>query len=190
MGAVPAGQALRRDGAQPGDDIYVSGTLGDAGLGLALAEGRAPALPAAAAAAVLAALNRPQPRLALGQALRGLASSALDISDGLAQDLGHILERSGVGATVEAASLPLSAALLACEPAQARRWALGAGDDYELCFTAPRRQAAALARLAVEQHIRLTRIGHIEAGAGLRILDQGQPLALAAAGFQHFQGTP
>lgn len=188
IGTVAAGQALRRDGAQVGDDIYVSGTLGDAGLGLALAEGRAPVLAAAEQRAALAALNRPQPRLALGQALRGLATSAIDISDGLAQDLGHILERSGVGASLDAASLPLSAALRACDPAQARRWALGAGDDYELCLTAPPRLAPVLVALAQELSVTLTRIGQIEAGSGLRILDQGRPLS-APAGFQHFQGS-
>jgi thiamine-monophosphate kinase len=189
MGTVPAGQALRRDGARPGDDIYVSGTVGDAGLGLQLAIGQTlPGVPAAAQQSAMKALNRPRPRLALGLALRGLASSAIDISDGLAQDLGHILERSGVGATLDADRLPLSESLLACDHQQALHWALSAGDDYELCFTAAPDQAGALADLARQQHARLTRIGHIEAAAGLRITRQGNALSLDLAGFQHFQG--
>jgi len=186
MGSVPAGQALRRDGAKPGDDIYVSGTLGDAGLGLQLAQGQKYSLPEPARAAALAALNRPQPQLALGQALRGLATSAIDLSDGLAQDLGHILERSGVGATLDADALPLSPALQACAREQALHWALSAGDDYQLCFTAAPAHAGALAELAGQQHARLTRIGHIEAAAGLRIMAQGKSLPPGPAGFQHF----
>ena len=189
MGTVPQGQALRRDGARPGDDIYVSGTPGDAGLALLLATGQIPPnLTVHAQQAALKALNRPTPRLALGMALRGLASSAIDISDGLAQDLGHILDRSRLGATLNTELLPLSAALLACEHQQALRWALSAGDDYELCFTAAPEHARAIAELAHQHHARLSRIGHIDATPGLRLLQQGQPLPLALPGFQHFQG--
>lgn len=186
IGSVPAGQALCRHGARPGDAIYVSGTLGDAGLGLALVQGRVSALEVALAAQAEKRLHEPTPRLALGLGLRGLASAALDVSDGLAQDLGHILTRSGVGATLELERLPLSAALRACPAEQALAWALGAGDDYELCFTVPPENEAALAVLGASLGLLLSRVGHIEAAAGLRLTRGGQPWQAPVAGFQHF----
>ncbi len=137
-GRCPPGEALTRAGARPGDRIFVSGALGDAGGGLEIALGRRPARPAASAEALLARLHRPAPRLALGCALRGIASAAIDISDGLCQDLGHVLEASGVGARIDADLVPLSPALLeVAGDAAARALALSAGDDYELLFTVP-----------------------------------------------------
>ena len=137
-GRCPPGEALTRAGARPGDRIFVSGALGDAGGGLEIALGRRPARPAASAEALLARLHRPAPRLALGCALRGIASAAIDVSDGLCQDLGHVLEASGVGARIDADLVPLSPALLeVAGAAAARALALSAGDDYELLFTVP-----------------------------------------------------
>jgi len=184
-GFVPPGAALTRKGARPGDLIYVSGTLGDGGAGLAVASGGL-ACAVADAAWLRGRLDRPTPRVSTGMALRGIATAAVDISDGLAADLGHILERSGVGARVELEALPLSAELLrAASSAQARQWALTAGDDYELCFTVPPEQAAAVAALPVL----CTRIGVIEAATGLRIVNgQGQPVTLSATGHDHFSG--
>ncbi|MCE2947652.1 MAG: thiamine-phosphate kinase [bacterium] len=189
LGEVPAGQALRRDGACAGDEVWVSGTLGDAAIGLALLTGaRAPALDAAAAAACIERLEAPQPRVALGLALRGIASAALDVSDGFAADLGHILERSGVGACVEVARLPASAALapFADDPA-VREALLGGGDDYELCFTAPAAAAADVVRAAAQAGVLVTRVGRIVPGAGLALVDEdGRELPPARRGFDHF----
>lgn len=182
IGSVPAGGALRRDGARVGDGIYVSHTLGGAGLGLALALGEPLSAPASVRQAALTALNRPEPQLALGLALRGLASSAIDISDGLAQDLGHILSRSNVGAKIDAGLLPLAPGLLdGCGGDRARTLALTAGDDYQLCVTIPREREAEVAGWPG-----LTRIGDIESEPGLRIWQEGKRLLLPQAGFQHF----
>ncbi|MEP7064227.1 MAG: thiamine-phosphate kinase, partial [Betaproteobacteria bacterium] len=140
LGDVPAGTALRRSGARAGDDVWVSGTLGDAMLGLAAIEGQV-ALSAAAMAATRARLESPTPRVALGQRLRGVASAAIDVSDGLAGDLVHILERSNVGASIDRAALPRSPAmqeaLAGPQRAHAFKCLIAGGDDYELCFTAP-----------------------------------------------------
>ena len=138
LGEVPKGQALRRRGARPGDDLWVSGALGDAALGLLVLQGKLEP-PVAARHHLIERYRLPQPRLALGQALRGLAHAAIDISDGLLADLGHILETSGIGAELWADQLPLSAA--ARELPGARDAALAGGDDYELLFTAPRAAA-------------------------------------------------
>ncbi|MCA3150078.1 MAG: thiamine-phosphate kinase, partial [Rhodocyclaceae bacterium] len=189
FGEVPAGQALRRDGAGVGDDVWVSGTLGDAAIGLALLTGgRAPAPDAAAAQACMQRLEAPQPRVALGIALRGVASAAIDVSDGFAADLGHILERSGVGARIEFDCLPVSDALVPWAGDEAVRAALlGGGDDYELCFTAPATARAAVERAAGLAGVRVTRVGRIEAGGGLAVIDpSGQVLQPPRAGFDHF----
>ncbi|MDH5738502.1 MAG: thiamine-phosphate kinase, partial [Gammaproteobacteria bacterium] len=133
MGTCPAGQAICRSGASAGDLIYVSGSLGDAAMALHLMN-RGEVVPPI----LLARYENPSPRLALGEALQGIASSAIDVSDGLLADLGHILDRSGVGALLETDSLPLSEALLeVTDSAQALALALSGGDDYELCFTVP-----------------------------------------------------
>lgn len=187
-GHVPAGTALRRGGARAGDRIYVTGTLGDAGLGLAVAQGRS-ALPADDARYLRGRLDRPEPRCDAGIALRGLASACIDISDGVAADLGHILAASGTGARLELARLPLSPPLRrhGGDEAQAWRLALTAGDDYELCFTVPAAHAAAWERRSAGLACGSTCIGVIEAGEGLRLQrPDGSLLALSHAGYDHF----
>jgi thiamine-monophosphate kinase len=188
MGEAPPGQALLRSGAQVGDDIYVSGTtLGDARLALEVFRG-AVALPGDAFEQVRRAMELPQPRVALGQALRGLASSAIDVSDGLCGDLGHILARSGVGASLDVDALPRSATLAAQDLALQRLCTLSGGDDYELVFTAPAARRTELAAAAAQAATPITRIGRIEAQPGLRLLDaQGQVLPLALQSFDHFK---
>jgi len=187
MGEAPAGKALRRSGARPGDDVWVSGSLGDAALALAHLRGEAQLYPAQREA-VLARLDRPQPRVALGQALVGIASSAIDVSDGLVADLGHIAQRSGVKAVIESARLPLSAALQSGrEPALVQRCALSGGDDYELCFTADPARRADLLDVESRLGLQLTRVGHVEPGAGVVVLDaSGTTMEIERAGFDHF----
>lgn len=187
-GFVGRTTALRRDGARPGDAIYVSGTLGDAALGLRYWQsGRRDEAPAA-----IERLHLPQPRVALGQALAGLASAAIDVSDGLAADLGHILARSGVGARIEADSLPVSATLRErCSAPEALVFALSGGDDYELCFTVPAEREQQLAALAADTGVAVTRIGTIEVEPGLRLLDpDGRALPLPRGGYDHFRSAP
>ena len=188
MGFVPPGQALRREGAKPGDGIYVTGTPGDAGLALAVAYGKATVVPEYAAQ-MQTRLDRPEPRLNQGLMLRGSASATIDVSDGLAQDLGHILERSGVGARLDVEDLPLSPALIASlEPEEALRTALTGGDDYELCFTVAPQNATRLATLTALWNCRCTRIGMIESEPGLRLVcTNGSPFSLERLGYDHFQ---
>lgn len=187
FGEVPAGQALLRSGARPGDDLYVSGTLGDARVALEVFRG-ALSLPAEAFEAARARMETPTPRIALGQSLRGIASAAIDISDGLAGDLRHVLRYSGVGATIEAQA---AVNLLACrehvpEP-QRLEFVVAGGDDYELLFTAPPARRQAVEHAAREADTRVTRIGRIDAQPGLRVIDaSGQPVARAFASFDHF----
>lgn len=184
LGWVPEGEALRRAGARPGDDLYVTGTLGDAGLGLAVVQSRMQVDPAHREA-LLVRLNRPEPRIETGLALRGLATAAIDISDGLAADLGHLLKASGVGARVELDRLPRSDAVRLADPHG--RLALTAGDDYELAFTLPPGCEADLARYA-ERLPPYTRIGRIDAAPGLRLIDaQGNPFAFSHRGYDHFR---
>jgi thiamine-monophosphate kinase len=185
-GFVPDGLALRRSGARPGDALCVTGSLGDAGLGLAWLLGER-TLPPKVGQAVRERLDRPAPRVAAGLALRGLASAAIDVSDGLAADLRHILQASGVGATVDVDALPLS------EPVRtqsdARELALASGDDYELLFAvAPADEQETVARLQA-QGLRCTRIGRVEVEPGLRLTNaDGSPYAAATPrGYDHFQ---
>lgn len=188
MGQVPPGQALKRAAAWVGDDIYVSGTLGDARLALEVFRGGV-ALDAAAFTRVRARMERPTPRLALGLALRGVAHAAADISDGLSGDLGHILNASGVGATLHAAALlcATSADLRASGDARALEYALTGGDDYELVFTAPQHQRDAVAQAAAQAGVGVTHIGQIDAAPGLRLLDaQGHEQAMPGRAFDHF----
>ncbi|MGE5338130.1 MAG: thiamine-phosphate kinase [Gemmatimonadota bacterium] len=186
LGEVAAGAALSRAGARPGDDIWVSGTLGDAALALALADGAAHA-DAADRQACAARLERPTPRVRLGEALRGRASAAIDVSDGLLGDLGHIAERSRVGARLRWPELPLSAALLRQPAALQQRCALAGGDDYELLFCAPlskRREIEAAGRAA---GVPVTRIGEVLAGSGIVVLDaEGSNMETPFSGFDHF----
>ncbi|MDI3261585.1 MAG: thiamine-phosphate kinase [Fulvimonas sp.] len=186
-GFVPAGQALTRSGARVGDAVLVSGTLGDAAAGLSLLRGGA-RVSDARAAALVERLARPQPRIAAGLALRGLASACIDVSDGLLADLAHVCAASGVGAEIDVVHLPRSSALLDLfDDAAARDFALAGGDDYELCFTVPEpRMAEAEASLA-RLGCGATRIGCIVEGAGVRVRDvDGAWLEPARRGWDHF----
>ena len=187
FGEVPTGQALLRSGARPGDLLYASGTLGDARAALEVFRGTL-ALQGAAFDSVRLAMEQPQPRVALGMALRGVATSAIDVSDGLLGDLAHILRRSNVGATVELDALPRSAVLAALPPAQQREFTLAGGDDYELVFTAPPERAEQVAAAARNAGVPVTRIGRIESEAGLRLVDQaGHTVADNFGSFDHFK---
>ena len=189
LGEVAAGAALLRAGARPGDDIYVSGTLGDARLALEVLRGTT-AVDGAAFARVRRAMEEPQPRVALGLALVGIATSAIDVSDGLAGDLGHVLGRSGVAAIVDVDALPRSADLAAQPVAMQRECLLAGGDDYELVFTAATGQREAVAAAAVAAATPVTRVGRIESGSGLRFVDgAGRDVAAPASSFDHFRAA-
>jgi len=187
IGEVPPGQALRRDGARPGDDVWVSGVLGSAAAALAYRQGHL-FMEQIDAARVLPALYLPTPRVELGIALRGVASAAIDVSDGLLADLGHVLERSGVGATLEFATLPVLPALQKyLHEAVAREAVLAGGDDYELCFTAPVDRRDAVHAAAQQANIAVTRIGAITSGTGLTVRGtDGEPMKCDRTGYDHF----
>ena len=188
FGELAPGQALRRSAAVAGDDIWVSGTLGDARLALA-GYRKEQALPPADLAMAGARMHTPTPRVALGCALAeaGLAHAAIDISDGLVGDLGHILKASQAGATLDVDALPAGPVLARQETGLRRRYTAAGGDDYELCFTAPASSRDAIAALAASCGTAATRVGSIEAKAGLRLVDAaGQPLDLQLSSFDHF----
>ncbi len=190
IGEVPAGMALTRGHAKPGDDVWVSGALGDAALAVAALAGRT-SLAADALTMCRARLDRPQPRIALGLALRGIATAAIDVSDGLTGDLGHILSRSSVGARVELAAVPRSATLDAKlagdERALALECLLAGGDDYELLFTAPRGSATQIEAIAAVLPLPLSRIGSVVRESGLAVLDaRGAPLPALPRAYDHF----
>lgn len=188
VGEVPTGAAITRAGACDGDDIWISGRPGRAALGLAHLRGQA-ALKPEDIEACLAALHRPQPRVALGLALRDVASAMLDVSDGLLGDLRHILERSGVGAVIETAALPLAPLrATGADDALIRRCLLSGGDDYELLFTAPPARRDTIAALAARLGLPLTRIGRITAASGQLLLEESDGLqhAPAQGGYDHF----
>ncbi|HEV7269629.1 thiamine-phosphate kinase [Pseudoxanthomonas sp.] len=181
MGFVDAGRALRRDGARVGDDVWITGTLGDAAGALALLE-RDPAH------ALRTRLDRPTPRVRAGLALVGLANACVDVSDGLLADLGHIASRSGVAAQVEVDALPVSEALRAAfdEVTRTAMQASG-GDDYELCFTAPVDAREHVEALSSQLDLRITRIGRMVAGEGVQALRaDGRPWSSARRGYDHF----
>lgn len=186
IGSVAEGAALTRAGASIGDDIYVTGFLGDAAAGLALLGSRAEA--SAAVTYLIDRFELPTARIAAGLYLRGIASAAIDVSDGLLADLGHICEASGCGARIDVEALPLSAQLRATLSAEeALTAALTGGDDYELCVTVPREHAAQLAS-ASEREIgaRLQRIGQIVAETGVRCYRAGRRLTVSTEGYRHF----
>jgi len=189
FGEVPAGAALLRSGARAGDDVWVSGTLGDARLALEVFRGTL-TLPADVFSMARQRMEQPTPRVALGQALRGTASSAVDVSDGLVGDLGHILASSRVGATLDAdaaVSLVAAAASSSLGADVLRTCALSGGDDYELVFTAAPSARAAVEQAGRDSVTRVTRIGRIEAEPGLRIVDAGgSPVAQRFGSFDHF----
>lgn len=189
FGTVPQGAMLRRSGARPGDDLYVSGTLGDAALGLRVILGRLPGLAPDTAEALARRHRVPDPRMALGRALVGLAHAAMDVSDGLPGDLPHLCDASGTAAEVELARLPLSdaaRAAIALDPALLQDVAWGGGEDYELLFSAPVSARTAIEAAAVATDTAVTRIGGIAAGQGVRLLDrQGSPVE-SLTGWRHF----
>ncbi|MDB5825101.1 MAG: thiL [Herminiimonas sp.] len=187
FGEVPIGQALRRDAAEVDDDIWVSGALGDAAAGLGLLRGEL-ALASPLRELAISRLEMPIPRVALGIALRGIAHAAIDISDGLLGDLGHILKRSGVGALIEADLVPLGPALQALPASVASPLALNGGDDYELCFTAPVDRRAAVIAAASGSGCAATRIGRITSQEGLVLIGpDGNPVAAPPSSFDHFR---
>ena len=194
FGDVPPGQALRRDGARAGDALWVSheigGGVGDARLALEVFRGHA-SLAGDDFEAVRRAMEQPQPRVALGLGLRGVASAAIDLSDGLMGDLGHVLRRSGVGAVLQVDALPISPVLARQPRARQLQCALAGGDDYELLFTAPPEAESRVRAAAAEADVAVTCIGRIEASPGLRLVDaQGVALPLALQAFDHFKEEP
>ena len=193
FGELPPGQALRRDGARAGETLWVShplhGGLGDARLALEAFRGHV-SLGAADFEAVRAAMEQPQPRVALGLGLRGLATAAIDLSDGLVGDLGHVLRRSGLGAVLRVDQLPISP-VLARQPQQLRHLcALAGGDDYELLFTAPAAAGARVRAAAQAAGVGVREVGHTVASPGLRLLDAaGHDMPMQWPGFDHFTGA-
>lgn len=189
IGEVAAGTEIRRDGARPGDRVWVSGTIGDAFLGLKVLRGDYRELPAQDRAMLAGRFRLPEPRCALGPALAGIAHAMIDVSDGLVGDLGHICEASQVGAEIALPRVPLSPAaqrIVAGDAALHARLATG-GDDYELLFAAPPDAADALGALAAELAVPLTEIGTIVAGATVRLLSgAGEEISFTAGGWRHF----
>ncbi len=186
MGEVPPGQALRRGGAKASDELWVSGRLGDARLALEAFRGQV-VLRGEAFEDVRRAMERPQPRVALGIALRGIASAAIDLSDGLVGDLGHVLRASAVGATLRLADIPHSAHVAACTEGQRRQCLLSGGDDYELLFAAPASAHARVHDAGARAGVPVTCIGTLDAAPGLRVIDaHGEPVALTERAFDHF----
>jgi thiamine-monophosphate kinase len=189
IGEVAAGTEIRRNGARPGDLIWVSGTIGDAFLGLSLLRGAYPEIPAEHRDYLIRRFLVPDPRTELGPLLSGIAHAMIDISDGLLADLGHICETSHAGASVELASLPASPAAQAIaeeDPGIRPRLAV-AGDDYELLFTAAVESTAAIAALASQLGIPVTIVGKIEPGAGVRLVGAGgQMIPIEQTGYRHF----
>ena len=190
MGEVPCGGALLRNGAKPGDEVWVSGYPGEARLALEAFRGTLhPGLSADAFDAVRLAMECPTPRVALGLGLRGIASSAIDISDGLLGDLGHILKRSGVGVSLHLDALPVSRHLSERTPDLMRDCILAGGDDYELLFTAPADHHAQVQQLERDLGLVLTCIGRVDAELGMRLFSNGQAVANRWVSFDHFKGA-
>jgi thiamine-monophosphate kinase len=191
QGLVRSGEALLRSGARAGHDVYLSGTTGRAGLALEYLQGNVAAANDAQRDELLGAYYRPEPRLALSHALRGIASSAQDVSDGVLKDLAHIARSSKVQITVEIAAIPLAGVLMAlCTSTDVFRLALTAGDDYELVFTAPAGKKKAVAAAARKAGVAVSRIGKVAKGEGVQVLDlSGRALEFTGAGYEHF-GLP
>ena len=190
MGEVPPGDALLRQGAQVGDDIYISGSVGDARLALEVMRGQL-SLSASDFESCRQRMEQPQPRIALGLALRGVANACIDVSDGLAGDLVHVLKASQVGAVLTTDwvqdSAAISVAMQSLPFARRLDMALAGGDDYELLFTAAPEQAEAVQNAANEANVSVTCIGRITTGSGLQVLDlQGVPMSRRFASFDHF----
>jgi thiamine-monophosphate kinase len=189
IGEVAAGEEIRRSGARPGDLVWVSGTIGDAFLGLDLLRGAHPDLAPDHRDYLVRRFRLPEPRTELGPRLSGIAHAMIDVSDGLVADLGHICETSRVAAIIELDLLPLSPAARAIVEGDRgiRARLAAAGDDYELLFAAPADAAETIATLSHRPGVQVTRIGKIEAGIGVRLLDaDGHQIPLEAAGYRHF----
>lgn len=185
MGEVPIGQAIKRSGAQVGDDIWVSGKLGCAALALAHLQRKEQI--ANSLTHHLQALHSPQPRVALGLALRGLASSCLDISDGLISDLGHITAASHVGAEIYLETIPTSTYIKKhLKTPSFQHYVLAGGDDYELCFTASPQHATGILTAAKNINVPIVKIGKVTAEKGITVLDAGNPIQLVQTGYNHF----
>ena len=186
-GLVPRGKAVLRSDAHAGDLLYVSGVLGDAALSLQVLQGKTQ-LPSAALATILPALHRPQPQVALGLALRGLATAMIDISDGLSIDLPRLLNASDCGAEIDVQTLPLSQTMqdnMSSEVAQ--QFAFVGGDDYQLCFTVPTSAAPSVARISEQLQVPLTQIGVLNNSKKLTLRHVAQDAMLHAVAFQHFK---
>jgi thiamine-monophosphate kinase len=189
LGIVSAGAGVHRSGAIPGELVFVSGTIGDAGAGLTVLRESQPELLKGARAALVARYRLPEPRLALGRRLAGIASAALDVSDGLIVDLNHIAEASRVRIVIDALLIPLSSHLVEFRGGDigARTAAATAGDDYEIAFTAPAEKRDSLTRIAAETGVAITEIGRVERGGGTVLIGiDGQELSLAHRGYVHF----
>ena len=189
LGLAESGRMLRRAGARPRDIVFVSGTIGDAGAGLAALRGEGTGLSDFVRSALVSRYQLPEPRLALGRALVGLASAALDVSDGLIADIGHIAEVSGVKISIDAVRVPVSASTRALwgEGNDATVRAATAGDDYEIAFTAPASARARVEALARETGVDIHEIGRVDAGKGVLLLDErNRALPVTRTGFTHF----
>ncbi|RMH94208.1 thiamine-phosphate kinase [Lysobacter pythonis] len=183
VGFVAPGRAMRRDAARVGDEVWVSGTLGDAAAALSLWRAGRDVPPA-----LRERLDRPVPRIALGHALAGIAHAGIDVSDGVLADLGHVAAASGVRIEVETGALPASSALAAFDVDTRRHWQATGGDDYELCFSAPPEARGRVEALAARMGVRVSRIGRVGAGAGVRAFAGGEPWVPARTGYAHFSG--
>ncbi len=189
LGQIAEGKMIRRGGARAGDLVFVSGTIGDGGAGLAVLKAAGAKLDARQREALIARYRLPEPRLKLGRKLVGVASAALDVSDGLIADLGHIAEVSGVRIVVEATRVPMSDACRALwgTSNEAIARAATVGDDYEIAFTAPAPSLAQVQAAARESGVAVSEIGRVEAGSGVTLLDaKGAPMTLSRMGFTHF----
>jgi len=188
LGSIAAGKTIRRAGAQVGDLVFVTGSIGDAGAGLAVLKGEGGSLSKVDRAALIARYRVPEPRLAFGRLLPGFASASLDISDGLIADLGHIAEVSKVLIAVDAARIPLSSSLAAIwgKGMDAVVRAATAGDDYEIAFTAPPAARAAVGAAVRETGLPVTEIGVVGTGEGVVLLDNGKPVPVPHSGYTHF----
>jgi thiamine-monophosphate kinase len=188
LGHVPRGTAMRRSGARAGDLLAVTGTLGDAGAGLALVSATCLAQDRALADQLIRRFEYPEPRVQFGQAARGIASAAMDLSDGLAGDLPKLASASGLAAHVDIDRLPMSPALRSvAAPEQARDWAMAAGDDYELLVAVPQHRFAELASAAARLDLRLTAIGELRSGTDVTWTLNGREFAIAVQGYDHFR---
>ncbi len=189
LGTVPAGRMIRRKGARPRDAVFVTGSVGDAGAGLAILRGEGVGIPDLIRAALISRYQLPEPRVALGPQLLGLASAALDVSDGLLADLGHVAKLSEVRVALDAAKIPVSAATRALwgQSQEAVVRAATSGDDYEIAFTAPISARSRLEELSRTSGVAISEIGRVEAGSGVHLLDdKSKPIPVPRMGYTHF----